>query len=362
MLLFTTILAYLSNVISAIRKKKSIFVPLILIVFAFVIMAFVPSYIPDYSQYNLMYYFDFTQVEKGYDLLSNFFFIKGVEYQQFRIITTIMGLILISIATYRFTNDLARFWSIYFLFPFFMDIIQVRNFLMMSFVLLAASFLINPNFKNIIIYIFLIVVSASFQNVGYFFLLPLVFLLFKRYKLIKQLFIMVITFFCIISIINRSFVYGIIAKLVSIIGSESMITSKLTYYVQDSVNYGFLIYWIVIIAGYFIINYSINYATKIGIDEKELSKLSVIESFSITALVSLPLIMVSLDFYRIARDIFPLVIIAYVIVTQEMQNKHLKNIVYKVLFYFNLALSVVLVYRVIWITGIYPVLFDNTLF
>ena len=362
MLVFTTILAYFSNLIAAIKTRKTVIITLFLIGIAFIIMSFVPSSIPDYAQYYSMYYFDYTQVEKGYEILSEFFLKRGVDYSSFRIVTTLIGITTLSIAIYRFTNDLSKFWMLYFLFPFFIDVIQVRNFLMMSFATLAASFLIKINFKNVLIYICLIIIGSSFQNAGLFFFIPLLFMLFRKKKIIKQLFVTFITLLSILSILSRSLVYSIIYKIMSIVGAESMISSKLTYYMNGSVNYGFLLYWLAILFSYAIVNYSLRAVLEHNNSQLIASKMAVIESFSLTSLLSLPLIIVSLDFFRIARDIFPLVIVAYVLMVQTMKQKRIPSLTYRCVFYANLILNIVIVYRVIWNTGIFPMLFENTLF
>lgn len=362
MLLYTAILAYFINLIAAFRTKQAIIIPALLIVVAFVIMGFVPATIPDYAQYSSMYYTDYSQIEKGYAFFSKLFLSKGFEYSTFRLVCTIIGLIVMSIGVYRFTHDLSKFWAIYILFPFFMDIIQIRNFLMMSFVILASSFLVNINFKNVLLFLIFTTIGSSFQSAGYFFYIPLIFLLFRNNRVVKKLFVGVIGLFCFLSLISRSIVYAIIAKATSIIGAESVITTKLSNYTNDSVNFGFLPYWILIILSYFIVRYSMKNILNDGLEKANLEKLKVIEAFSLTSLVSLPLIMVSLDFYRISRNVFPLVIIAFVITSQYMNENKIKHPGYKILFSLTVILNIIIVYRVIWINAIFPVIFNNTLF
>ncbi|WP_334427475.1 MULTISPECIES: hypothetical protein [unclassified Levilactobacillus] len=132
-----------------------------------------PATTSDYDTYQMVYsnsnnglYF-----ERGYSYLSSFFFNRGWSYLDFRVLFCILASIILYIGVVRFTSNVAIFVFLYGITAFFIDATQVRNFMMVSLVILGSSFLIRLNLKNCMISVFFILLAAEFQSIGYVFLL-----------------------------------------------------------------------------------------------------------------------------------------------------------------------------------------------
>ena len=112
----------------------------------------------------------FQNFEYGYQkavLLANHL---GLNYGQFVIVLSAFGLFLISSTIALYTRARAFVVTLYFLYPFLMDIVQVRNFICMAIVIYFSRFLFKDGRRATAIYILGVLIAASFQVAGYFYL------------------------------------------------------------------------------------------------------------------------------------------------------------------------------------------------
>jgi hypothetical protein len=113
--------------------------------------------IPDIGVYRLVFERGYENVELFYKIISNLFYDNGFLYEQFRLIYSLTGFLLIYLAIKRIVPDSTRIWvlCLYLLYPFIEDVPQARNFLAMSLLTMEQSYFhrkINGVQLNILFY------------------------------------------------------------------------------------------------------------------------------------------------------------------------------------------------------------------
>jgi hypothetical protein len=106
---------------------------------------FNPDYYNYLSWYNDVQYSSglFTQGKDfGYNLLMKVTQLIGLEYSGFLIVVSIIGLLLIHSTIKRYAMSDSYVYLLYFIYPFLLDVVQVRNFIMMSILIYSVRFLL----------------------------------------------------------------------------------------------------------------------------------------------------------------------------------------------------------------------------
>lgn len=134
------------------------------------------------GSYNVFYEY-FEQFEIGYRYFCRFMFSLGVDYDTFLIIYSLIGLLLIGSTIIKFTNKPGYVLALYFIYPFLMDIVQIRNFMAMAFIIFGIRYLFSSRKVDQFKYVFFVFLAASFQSVGLFYLI----LLFAKMQSVKKL-------------------------------------------------------------------------------------------------------------------------------------------------------------------------------
>lgn len=164
----------ISGILVMLKQKRQTLFALSLVVVLWWLMTNVSEFHSfDTSAYQYMYsYLPSThRFERGYMTMSYFFYTHGYSYTQFRGFYFGFFLSVLFIAVRRFTKNVLTFFFIFAIFPFFVEITQVRNFAMISIVILGISFLKNKGIYNWIIGTTLISLGSLFQVSGLLFLL-----------------------------------------------------------------------------------------------------------------------------------------------------------------------------------------------
>jgi len=130
----------------------------------------------DYMSYNIGYYYNAVSninwsKEVGFQLLCKLFYKFGLQYNQFLVIISIIGLVLITSTVRRYTKNVAFILAIYFIFPFMLDVVQVKNFMAMAIVVFALRFLIEKKKWGKVKYIILVMFASTLHYVALFYFL-----------------------------------------------------------------------------------------------------------------------------------------------------------------------------------------------
>ena len=130
----------------------------------------------DYMNYNIAYYYNAVSninwsKEVGFQLLCKLFYKFGLQYNQFLVIISIIGLLLITSTVRRYTKNVAFILATYFIFPFMLDVVQVRNFMAMAIVVFALRFLIERKKWGEVKYIILVMFASTIHYIALFYFL-----------------------------------------------------------------------------------------------------------------------------------------------------------------------------------------------
>lgn len=114
----------------------------------------------------------------------------GLNFNQFRILIFIICMILILSTIYKFTNKCNFVLSVYMIFPFIMDCIQIRNFIAEAIIIYSMRYLLLINAhqskkRNIIKYVACVITASSFHSVSILYLLYLGLFFKEKLTLIK---------------------------------------------------------------------------------------------------------------------------------------------------------------------------------
>jgi len=281
----------------------------------------------DYMNYNAGYYYNADSpinysYQIGFQLLSKLLYKLGLEYSGFLIVISMMGLILITSTIRRYTKNVAFVLAMYFIFPFMLDVVQVKNFLAMAIVVFALRFLIEKRRMGRFKYIFFIVLASTFHYVALFYL---VFLL-KEIWNVKKL-----TYYSItIATVGVAISYtDLIPRLVA------KITSNVRVYVwfTNKMNLGIIVVLLIHVSTLFLVHYAykriknaeIKYSQESIVNSKKrylnksfvkpnraapkffninMNFVNFTYKINIISLLAFPLYVFNMSFFRVYRNIF----------------------------------------------------------
>ena len=102
--------------------------------------------------------------EIGYTLFMVYANKLGLNFQQFLMIYSGIGIFLIAQSLYRYCNYPSFAMLLYFLYPFFFDIVQIRNFMAEAIIFFALRYLEKFNIKNLAIFLLLVLLACTFHK------------------------------------------------------------------------------------------------------------------------------------------------------------------------------------------------------
>jgi len=102
---------------------------------------------------NLSYFNNFSEGTLGLKILFSFFSSIGLSYQSFLIIISFSGLALIAHTIRKYSNYGGFVFLLYFIFPYLLDIVQVKNFIVTALIVYAVHYLVSEEKGSVIKYI-----------------------------------------------------------------------------------------------------------------------------------------------------------------------------------------------------------------
>lgn len=178
-MLYFNIIISIILVIMALIKKNSKITFYALLLWMWILFAF-NNMNADYEMYKMLYdngenysaFHNFEPIFKQLYIIGNNL---NIPYETFIAIYSLIGLLILSIAIRKSTKNFSFALACYFLFPFFIDIVQIRHF--MAFVILTYAFqyLGKTTKKDIIKYYILNIIAIGFHSASLVFLiLPII--------------------------------------------------------------------------------------------------------------------------------------------------------------------------------------------
>lgn len=306
----------------------------------------------DYINYELIYNGYYPNHEIGFMKLISLFKYYNLSYQIFLIIVSFIGLLFLKIIIKQYTININYVIALYFIYPFFLDITQIRNFIAMIIFLFSIKYLNNSHKYNIIKYILCILLASIFH---YSFLFYFILLLTKIKKIKNLYFIILPTVFMLMFISYTNLHY----KVLSLIFNNDKVLLWFTYRAKI----GFIIPIVLQIFSLFFIliiynNNFIHVKTKLS-DMFNFIYIQNIYKVNIIMLLLIPLYIFNMTFFRLYRNIL---ILNYIVVANSKFNINAKvtNVCLKTLYvYYIIILFLYLILYINYSSVFYPIFNDN---
>lgn len=184
------ILCIISLFLCSMSKKVCVPIIVFWLLITLIIMGTATN-IADYSNYNTMYenvancnYIDIIDPvycinngisrNIGYALLNKIFYSFGFSYIEFKFVVTFICLLIMIFILVKYKTNVLLVLFLYSFYPFFMDVIEYRNFIVEIFLLVAIYYYVKK--ETTLYYLVLILIAGLFHE------LSLVFLPFVVYK------------------------------------------------------------------------------------------------------------------------------------------------------------------------------------
>ncbi|MGI6790896.1 EpsG family protein [Aminivibrio sp.] len=221
--------------------KNSFFSPKAVLLLFMWILFWGNRYSADYEGYSRYYdlfstlgnySFLETHLEPGFVLMNSMGGILGLTYNQFLFFFSLIGFSLLSFSIEKASPKPELVYAFYFLYPFLIDVAQIRFFFAVSLFVYSLKWLSLNSKKSGIKYVFCILLAASFHITAF----PFVFFIFFRRTSLKKLFIYCLAFTAIIIfLLNQRYLF--------IIFSDSFLISRLNAYIETRTRFGHFLFW-----------------------------------------------------------------------------------------------------------------------
>lgn len=349
-------IAIINFLVGTVRKKNTL-----LAILAFVVIFIIMTYNSDGPDIN-NYIFGYVNstsgetsfAEIGYNSLMRLGAKFDLGFYAFRSIISLISLFLLhsTIKFYKVNENCIL--GLYMFFLFFMDTIQMRNFVVEILFIFSTRYLYNDKRFSTLKYLLCIFIAALFHAIAPVYLI----LLFCKYvhnrKVYSAMFVFSICSFLFFTLF-RSSLNGIVIFVTSMAGVKMS-------YSYTATRYGFIPIICIYFGCLFIMLYNIK---RIGVIDKksELILRSTLNMHIVVALL-LPLILINTNFYRIFRNITLLTLIWLCRLQNTLVNNRARNLSIPMLMIIITAIwwiiDVVLYNSIEWI--IVPIFDNNLLF
>lgn len=185
--------------ISGLVWKKSKILFMLLLVWMWILFGWNTDNV-DYANYVYLYNTEPSltefNYEFGYRLICAAGNMLGLEYQQFLIPISAIGLILIASTIKKYSENPCYVLSLYLITTFFVNVIQIRSFLASAIIIFAIRYLVERSKVNNIIYVTFTLIASTIHFSALFYLAFVFITIIKKKLLIGMaLFVSVCSYF-----------------------------------------------------------------------------------------------------------------------------------------------------------------------
>lgn len=231
--------------------------------------------------------------EFGFRFLMKIASQAGLNYRQFLMVVSSLGLLLIVSTVKKLSPKPQIVYALYFIFPLMLDIVQVRYFLAMSIFIYALRFLIKPSPKNILNYVALIVVASLFHFTLLFFV-GVIFFVFMKENILLRIIL-------IVTIAGLFLSYtGFLSTAVDLLTFAIPFEMLETYFLRK-VRFGFLEKFFVQISVILIMEFYYRYIKSRNSFD---AYCNIVRNLNIISLILFPLYIYDVNFFRLFRILY----------------------------------------------------------
>lgn len=280
-----------------------------------------PYLATDYSNYWVEYnnaaLIQASQADfPGYNILMRTCQSIGLSFTQFIILLAFLSLILMVSGMFRISKYIPFAFSLFLIYPFAHEAVQMRTFLADSIVWCALPFLlidhknkINNLCSKSCFFIFTYIASTIHTLCWFYILVALLYLLFRNNK-----HYLLIIFYVIVSMMILVHT-NILSNILTLISS----TDKLNHWIESSTGFGAIVYVIISIIIYCLSRFLTNEIIKDNTSTSSMYLILNIQKFSIGILLIIPFLTYDITFNRLWRVFLGML---YLISGEYLYNNH----------------------------------------
>ncbi|ABJ62520.1 EpsG family protein [Leuconostoc mesenteroides] len=307
------LIIWIFNLCTVLLFKKIKWIGLISILLSVLFIAYIPiDTVQDTRIYYSSYYSDSGGFELGYSYISHWFLIHGFSFLQFKIIVGGIALLLIGYSVQHYIQNISLFVVLWLPFPFLIDVIQFRNFLMFSLVLYSSIYLTRHNLFLKSYGIFLLYMATLFHSGAWIFFIVIPVSFIKVSKVVKFVpMLLCVSWVAGLLLYFTSLSTKVIDFLskysVSLTNREVLVNRVGGIYVPRF--WQIFMFWIAITLFVIVINNIVSLESR---QTKNSEKIFPLLLFSLVGLLVIPLITLQWDYTRIMRNAFVFSEILYI--------------------------------------------------
>ncbi len=309
--------AVMNIIIGSMRKKNQLLV-WIAFVLIFILMTYnfkgpdIGNYINGYIN-SLDGDAGFTEI--GYKFLMRIANTLNLNFFSFRAIISVVCLILFHSTIKFYKSNENIIIGLYMILLFFMDTIQMRNFVVAIIVLFSTKYLIDKSNFSALKYILCIIVATIFHSIAPIYLLLLVCKYIRNRKVFYAMLVFSICSF-IFFFISRGTLNSMLMFITKLLGVK-------TEYSGSATRYGFIPVFLVYIFSMIMMHI---YISRINKNTKKYEILNTIWNIYVVMSLLLPLLLINTNFYRIFRNISLLGLLFFGISSNEYEEQQVRVI------------------------------------
>ncbi|MFD0898441.1 EpsG family protein [Loigolactobacillus binensis] len=270
----------------------------------------------DFFTYQWLYSAHIPYGEPGYQVLTRLGPMLGLNYQQFRLILTAIFMIVLYRGVQKLTPHTAGFMAFYFCYPFFLDLIQLRNFMMMALLVYASHFLLEKTYRNLALFTLFVLLGASLQVLGLLYLLVIPLYYFDAHNLWK-IGLLTVVFLLSVVVMVPVFSQMMLAVL------SSLHLNHLSLYFVQKVRLGYIPFWIFSMFDLAFMYYSYQYlAERQLLTARKRRIIWLVFTFTVVGVLTMPLYTFEFSFARALRDVLPFMVIGYLVTLDALPRRH----------------------------------------
>ncbi|WP_273711773.1 EpsG family protein [Leuconostoc mesenteroides] len=307
------IFIWILNLIAVLIYKKNKWLGFFSILTSVLFIVYIPmDTVQDTIVYYSSYYNDNGGFEYGYTQVSHWFLIHGFSFLQFKFLVGFFVLALMGYCVQRYIQNLSLFVLLWLPFPFLIDVIQFRNFIMFSLVLYSSIYVTRNGILPKSYGMFILYLATLFHSGAWIFFAVIPLSFFKVSKIVKLVPFMIVFswifgFLLYFTSLSTKFINFLSQYTASITNREVLVDRVGGIYVPRF--WQIFLFWIAITMFVLMVTKIVS----LGIELQEnLKILKPLLLFSIVGLLVIPLVTIQWDYTRIMRNSFVFAEIIYV--------------------------------------------------
>jgi len=239
-------MALMSNLLSVLAKRHCRLFSVLLIALLW-LLVWGATDNADYRNYKMKYemisesgYVNEFHVfsEFGFAFLMKIASLMSLNYSGFLFVVSFVALLLIDSTVVRYCKNTNYVYLLYFVFPFFLNAVQIRNFLAMSLLVFSIRYIVD-DYKLKKIRFLVLILFASLIHVSFVVYAPLVFITMKKRKTLIGLLVVISISLSAVLVVSGNSLTQLGLFLSDATGQE-----KVALWLSTRTRFGFVVSWL----------------------------------------------------------------------------------------------------------------------